>query len=300
MSELENIIHDGFIKIGDCKIHFVEAGAKDANTIVLLHGFPDFWYSWRHQIPCLSREFHVVAIDQRGYNLSGKPGKIAEYSIDILVNDVMQVARHLGLSRFVLAGHDWGGAVSWEFANRYPNMLSGLIVINCPPLKVLFAQQFRDGKQLKSSYYVYLFQLPLFPELLLARNHAALIASVLSGPGMNPRITSPEILSYRKVFGSPGDIRPGINYYRSAIRQFLPRYLCGRMQQVEIHVPTCVIWGVHDGALQASLTRKFPALCKNGYQIHYINGAHFVHQEKPFIVNTLIRKFCHNLPRDVE
>ncbi|HME54481.1 MAG TPA: alpha/beta hydrolase [Candidatus Lokiarchaeia archaeon] len=288
-------IHHGFATIGDCKIHFVEAGATNAKVLVLLHGFPDFWYSWRHQIQGLSRDFHVIAIDQRGYNLSDKPLKISDYSIDVLVNDVKQFVKQLGLGKFVLVGHDWGGAIAWEFANRYPELLSGLVVINCPPLKVLFAEQFHNGKQLKSSYYVYLFQLPLLPELMLSRNHAALVAFVLSGPGMNPRITRSEIQAYRKEFGSPGAIRPGINYYRSALRQFLPRYICGSMKQVSIHVSTCVIWGVRDGALQASLTRKFPALCKNGYQIHYIKAGHFVHQEKPGTVNALIRKFCNEL-----
>jgi epoxide hydrolase 4 len=292
MSNVE--IHHGFVTIGACKINFAEAGVHNATTLIMLHGFPDFWYSWRHQIQGLSGDFHVIALDQRGYNLSDKPAKISDYSINFLVNDVKELAKQLDLGKFTVVGHDWGGAVAWEFANRYPSLLSGLIVVNCPPLHVLMAEQLRNGKQLKSSYYIYAFQFPQLPEYLLTRNHAAMLLSLLSR--MNPSITPDEKLVYRKAFSTPDTIKSGINYYRCAIRQFLPRAIGGTIGTFTIRVPTSIVWGIHDSALQATLTRAFPALCKNGYEIHYINAGHFAHQEKPGIVNALISRFCKKLP----
>nr|MDO8114465.1 alpha/beta hydrolase [Candidatus Sigynarchaeota archaeon] len=294
MQNLNGIIRHGFADVGGTKLHYVEAGWNNERSIVFLHGFPDFWFSWRHQIPFFAGDYHVIAIDQRGCNLSGKPARVSDYSVDFLVLDVKKLADHLGLHKFVLAGHDWGGAVAWEFANRHPNCLDSLIILNCPPVQLLMAEQLKNARQLKSSYYIYLFQVPWLPERVLTLNNANMLARMLSY--MIPSITPQELAIYRDGLGQIRTLRSAINYYRCAFRRFLPRLLSGNMESVDIRCPVFVIWGVEDIALQTSLTTRFPKVCSAGYKISYVNAGHFVHQDKPALVNRLIDAYIKNQP----
>ncbi len=294
MKNLEITSRHGFAEVEGIKLHYVEAGWNNARSIILLHGFPDFWYSWRHQVPYLAKDYHVIAVDQRGYNLSGKPRRVSDYSVDLLVNDVKNIAKSLGLTKFTLVGHDWGGAISWEFANQHPKMLTSLIILNCPPIQVLMAENLRNGLQMKSSYYIYLFQIPKLPELVLGKNEGEALARLMVH--VNKAITPAELLTYRKGLSTPGTLKSGINYYRCAIRQFFPEFLGGTTKKIEIHVPVLVIWGVKDEALQESLTRSFPALCKRDFTIKRVEAGHFVHQERPLLVNRLIARYLEKYP----
>ena len=123
---------EGYVDSGGVKIHYVSLGRKDDPLIVMIHGFPDFWYSWRAQMPELAKHFHVVAIDQRGYNLSGQPEGVENYTTDKLVGDVVAVVKHFGVGKAVIVGHDWGGLVAWTFAMTHPEMTDRLIVLNLP------------------------------------------------------------------------------------------------------------------------------------------------------------------------
>ncbi len=155
-----------WIHAGDQLLHAVEAGSDKSDSIILVHGFPDFWFGWRHQIAALGERHHVIAYDQRGYNRSSKPIKVSDYDIDALAGDLASVVRSKGRGRVTVVGHDWGGAIAWEFARKYPRLLSHLVIINCPPVHVLFKEQLQNPRQLRSSYYIYLFQLP-WPVLVI-------------------------------------------------------------------------------------------------------------------------------------
>ena len=122
---------DGYVDSGGVKIHYVSLGRNEDPLIVLIHGFPDFWYSWRAQMPELSKHFHVVAIDQRGYNLSGQPEGVENYTTDKLVGDVVAVVKHFGVAKAVIVGHDWGGLVAWTFAMTHPEMTDRLLYSTC-------------------------------------------------------------------------------------------------------------------------------------------------------------------------
>ena len=289
LKDLSKLTREGYFNSGELKLHYIESGWENDRLVLMVHGFPDFWYSWRYQIPKLAEKYHVVAIDQRGYNKSSKPKSVSAYSIDLLAGDILQVPAHFHKSIFSLVGHDWGGAVSWEFANRYPTKLDQLIILNCPPVQVLLREQMRNGKQLKSSYYIYLFQIPWLPEYLLSRANASFIVDNL--PKLIKNISKDEMRMYKRGLGSKNTMRSGINYYRCAVRQFLLKGLSGKSGKVEINVPTKVIWGVRDSALQTSLTSHFPKICKIGYHIKYIDAGHFVHQEKPALVNKILLEY---------
>jgi pimeloyl-ACP methyl ester carboxylesterase len=147
---------EGYAPSGDIKIHYVTKG--EGPLLVLIHGFPDYWYSWRYQIPQLSQHFQVVAIDQRGYNKSGQPTGVQEYVVDKLVEDVAAVIKHLGREKSVVAGHDWGGLVAWTFAMRHPEMTERLMIYNLPHPRGLFRELSQNPQQQKNSQYARNFQ----------------------------------------------------------------------------------------------------------------------------------------------
>jgi pimeloyl-ACP methyl ester carboxylesterase len=162
---------EGFADSGGVKIHYVTEGKGP--LVVLIHGFPDFWYSWRDQIPALAKHFQVVAIDQRGYNKSDQPEKVEDYAMEKLVGDVAAVLKHFKQDKAVIVGHDWGGAVAWSFAMAHPDKTDRLIVLNCPHPKGLLRELANNPQQQENSQYAREFQKPdaaskLKPEMLAA------------------------------------------------------------------------------------------------------------------------------------
>ncbi len=152
--------HDGFVDSGGVRIHYVSLGRPQDPLLVLIHGFPDFWYSWREQMPALSKWFHVVAIDQRGYNLSGQPEGVSNYAIDKLVGDLVAVVKHFGRGKAVIVGHDWGGLVAWTFAMTHPELTDRLIVLNLPHPRGIMRELATNPNQQRNSQYARDFQRP--------------------------------------------------------------------------------------------------------------------------------------------
>jgi epoxide hydrolase 4 len=151
---------DGFIDSNGVKIHYVSVGKKNDPLVVMIHGFPDFWYSWRAQMPALAKQFHVVAIDQRGYNLSGQPDGVENYKTDKLVGDLLAVVKHFGDGKAIIVGHDWGGLVAWTFAMSHPELTDRLIVLNLPHPRGLIRELSSNPRQQKNSQYARNFQQP--------------------------------------------------------------------------------------------------------------------------------------------
>jgi pimeloyl-ACP methyl ester carboxylesterase len=151
---------EGFVDSGGVKIHYVSLGRSQDPLLVLIHGFPDFWYSWRAQMPALAKRFHVVAIDQRGYNLSDQPEGVANYTVDKLVGDLLAVVNHFTNGKAVIVGHDWGGLVAWTFAMTHPDRTDRLIVLNLPHPRGLLREMATNPQQQKNSQYARDFQKP--------------------------------------------------------------------------------------------------------------------------------------------
>lgn len=148
----------GYAQSGEVKIHYVTAG--EGPLVVMIHGFPDYWYTWRKQMPALAKNFQVVAIDQRGYNLSDQPKGVENYTIEKLVGDVRAVIQHFGHDRAVIVGHDWGGMVAWSFAMAHPEMTDRLITLNLPHPNGLRRELASNPVQRKNSQYARDFQQP--------------------------------------------------------------------------------------------------------------------------------------------
>jgi pimeloyl-ACP methyl ester carboxylesterase len=154
----EDLGEHGFADSDGVKIHYVARG--EGPLLVLIHGFPDYWYTWRNQMPTLQEHFQVVAIDQRGYNKSDQPEGVENYAMPKLVGDVKAVVEHFGKKQAVIVGHDWGGAVAWSFAMEYPDMTERLVILNLPHLNALRRELANNPAQQKASAYARRFQQP--------------------------------------------------------------------------------------------------------------------------------------------
>ncbi len=271
------------------RMHYVTQG--EGPLVVLLHGFPEFWYSWRLQIPVLAAQgFTVVAPDLRGYNDSDKPR--TGYDMPTLLRDIEGLIRGLGYSDAVIVGHDWGGALAWAFAMRYPQMTKRLIVLNAPH-PVTFARELRNPKQRAMSWYVLAFQLPWLPEALLAYNHAEAVGRLIYEAAMRKEAFPPEVLlRYQQAMSKPGALTAGLNYYRFLVRANVLDILRGTPPfQEKIAAPTLLIWGEQDIALSIELTEGLEEWVPDIQIKRIADSGHWVQQEQPDLVNQYLLEF---------
>ena len=286
MSVLEGEVRRASITANGVKLHYVTQG--EGSLMLMLHGFPEFWYSWRHQLPEFAKDYQVVALDLRGYNDSEKPEGVAAYGMGELLKDVEGVIRGLGYESCVLVGHDWGGAIAWNFAYTHPEMVDCLIVMNIPhPAK--FGEGFSTPQQLQRSWYFFFFQLPWLPELLLQWNDYEAIASAFTEMAVDKTAFSyADLETYKDAAAKRGALTAMLNYYRNAFSEI--RNLTQQKWGV-LHIPTLMIWGENDAALGKELTYGTEAYVSD-LQIKYIpNCSHWVQQEQPELVNRYMRKF---------
>ncbi|MDJ0577286.1 MAG: alpha/beta hydrolase [Xenococcaceae cyanobacterium MO_234.B1] len=276
--------HDYIISNG-IRLHYVTQG--EGELMLLLHGFPEFWYSWRYQIPEFATDYKVVALDLRGYNDSEKPEGREAYAITELVKDIEGVIKGLGYEQCVLVGHDWGGMLAWNFAYAHSEMVEKLIVMNLPhPAK--FVQALRTNpQQMLRSWYILLFQLPLVPEFLLQADDYRMIASIFVETAIDKTAFPPQDLeAYKKAAAKPGALTAMLNYYR---HNFLG--LFNPTEWTVLQVPTMMIWGENDTALGKELTYDTQEYVKH-LQLRYLpNCSHWVQQEQPELVNQYMGDF---------
>src|SRR5262245_58570023 len=163
--DTDNRLIHRFAVVNSVRLHYAEAG--EGPLVVLLHGFPEFWYSWRHQIKGLAAAgFRVIAPDLRGYNESDKPPGIASYRLELLTQDIVELIQHAGEKRAHVVGHDWGGGIAWWLAMQNPQVVERLVILNAPH-PVAFFRELRRPAQLLKSWYMFFFQLPWLPEVML-------------------------------------------------------------------------------------------------------------------------------------
>lgn len=272
------------------RMHYVTQG--EGPLVVLLHGFPEFWYSWRHQIPFLAEHgYTVVAPDLRGYNDTDKPR--TGYDVQTLLRDIVGLIKGLGFQKAIIVGHDWGGALAWTFAMRYADMTERLIVLNAPH-PWAFVRELRTPKQLRKSWYMIFFQIPWLPEFLLSQKHAEPIARMLYESAVQKSAFPPDVLlRYQEAMSKPRALASGINYYRANFRS---TFLRGYQNTVgaaatKINAPTLLIWGEQDVALGIELTQGLEQWVPN-INIHRLpDSGHWVQQEQPVTVNDLMLHF---------
>jgi epoxide hydrolase 4 len=265
----------------------VEAGPASGPAVVLLHGFPDFWYSWRHQIPALAAAgFRAIAPDMRGYNLSSKPAEVAAYEPRRLAADIRDLIRERGLERACVAGHDWGAAVAWVLAMAHPEVVERLAILNVPhPRRMLRALR-RPGPQLAKSWYMFFFQLPWLPERAVRAGDWRGFRYGFEHDARPGAFTSEDIERYREAWSQPGAATATINYYRASMRR---PGAARRGALGPVTAPTLVIWGERDRYLSAELAEPsradVPGLTR---VVRMPEASHWVQHDEPDRVSELL------------
>jgi len=271
-------------RINGIDLHVVEAGPEDGPLVILLHGFPDFWWGWRHQIePLAEQGFLVVLLDQRGYNLSDKPPGVDAYSLDALAADVVGLADMYGHSAFRLVGHDWGGIVAWWTAIRFPTRVERLVILNAPHPDVWSLLGRRRFSQAFRSAYVAFFQLPRLPEALLKAGNFMLLRLSLTRTGRPGTFIPDDIERYIQAWAQPGALTAMINYYRAL--RYKPK---GSPRRV--HPATLVIWGTRDLFLEQAVAQASLDLCDHGESL-FLEATHWIQLEEAKAVNAAAIRF---------
>jgi epoxide hydrolase 4 len=286
-------MHSRFIKANNLNFHIKESG--EGKLIILLHGFPEFWYSWVKVIPLLDKHYKVVAPDMRGYGQSDKPQNVSAYNHKLLAKDIAEIIKALGYEKAYIVGHDWGGGIAWHFAALYHEMTEKLIVLNCPPPVVLFNKIFSSWKQFKMSWYIFFFQLPFVPEWWMHRNLKNFFWRGLRGWAVNKdAFQKHDIEQYEQAFSKRSDFTGPVNYYRAAFRSVFD----SRFRTVpQYHTDTLIIWGEADRALSKELTLGLEKYFTNAFEIKYIpHCSHWVQQEQPELVSQYVISFIKNEP----
>src|SRR3954451_2457512 len=268
-------------------LHVARAGPSDGTPVILLHGFPEPWSCWRHQIgPLAQAGCRVLAPDQRGYNTSDKPEAVASYALDVLAADVLGLIDAAGWRSASLVGHDWGGIVAWWTALRHPGKVDRLAILNAPH-PVAFQKHIRaHPSQLLKSWYVFYFQLPGLPEAGFRRRNWRSLYRALETTSRPGTFTEADLDQYRRAWSERGAIRSMIHWYRAAIR-----HRPAPPADPRIHVPTLLIWGPDDRFIRREAAEASLALCDHG-RLEWIEGAtHWVQHEEPDRVNRLLVDF---------
>jgi pimeloyl-ACP methyl ester carboxylesterase len=272
--------HDSFVDSTGVRIHCVSLGGSEAPLLVLIHGFPEFWYSWRFQMPALARDFHVVAIDQRGYNLSAQPQGVENYAVVKLVGDLLAVVMHYGPGKAVIVGHDWGGLVAWTFAMTHPDLTDRLIVLNLPHPRGLARELSTNPQQQRNSQYARDFQEPDAVKKVTV--------DALSNWVKDPRARQ----IYREALAR-SSMEGMLNYYKANYPRDagdIERRSRAAAEAPPVSCPVLLIHGLGDEALlPAALNDTWNWINSDLTLVTIPHAGHFVHQDAaPLVTRTMV------------
>jgi pimeloyl-ACP methyl ester carboxylesterase len=281
-------LRHGYAELDTVRLHYVEAGSGP--LVVLLHGFPEFWFAWRRQIDALAAAgFQVVAPDMRGYNLSSKPAGVASYALPLLTADIRDlIAERGGADGALLAGHDWGGLVAWATAAHHPASITRLAILNMPhPQRML--EGLRTGQQLRKSWYILAFQLPWLPERLLSLRRFEGLRQPLEHEARAGAFSPSDIDRYVEAWSQPGALTAMLGYYRATVRARLRRE---SEELAPVTAPTLVIWGERDRHLGSELAEPHAADVPQLERVVRVpTASHWVAHDEPELVSRLLIEF---------
>ena len=268
-------------------LHIAEAGPAEVPLLILLHGFPEFWFGWRDYMgPLAAAGFHVVAPDQRGYDLSAKPKGVDAYRLDCLAEDIFALADALGHERFQLVGHDWGASVAWFMAERRPGRIERMAVLCAPHPAVWKRAMTEDPAQRAKSRYVQMLRIPILPEVMVRAGAYAGLAKAFE-TAKRPDAFMPHVLArYHAAWRQPGALTATLNWYRALFRQDLPV-----PSAAGIEVPTLILWGDQDPYAEPDLAEQCAGLCAEARVVHFPDAGHWLAHDEPDAVRAQLMGF---------
>jgi len=286
--------------LGHIKLHMAESGVGGDDLVILLHGFPEFWYTWRKQLPVLGDHYHVVAPDMRGYNLSDRPEAAEEYKIDRLVKDILALATHLGHEKFYLVSHDWGAAVAFATTMAAPERIKGLMVLNGAHPYIFAKLLETNERQIEHSRYITEFQDPKMEEKLLADNCDWLWNWTFAEHEARGLITPDEKAEYIKAWQQPEAVTAMLNYYRMSPVRPRPaskgeKGLNLNPDHFRVKVPTYILWGEQDHALMPENLDGIDEFIPDLTIDRLPNVSHWVTHEAPELVSQKIEAFIESV-----
>ena len=276
-----------FIETNDIRLHVVEAGSPDGQLLIFLHGFPEFWYSWRHQIDfCVEAGYRVIILYKLGYNFSYKPVRISSFSLGDLARDVVGLIDACGQKKASIVAHDWGGMVAWQLAMSFAERIEKLVIMNVPHPKVMLRHLKTNPQQRRRSRYVFLFQLPFLPEWRMRKDSWDYATRALTKTSRPGTFSDADLARYRESWAQPRALTGMINWYRAGVRH-RPKL----DRQHNISLPILMIWGTQDRFLGKEMAMDSMAFCTNGRLEMLDMAGHWLQHEEPEKVNRLIRAF---------
>ncbi|MBN2147924.1 MAG: alpha/beta hydrolase [Anaerolineales bacterium] len=277
-----------FITTNGIRLHVAQAGPQDGPLVVLLHGFPEFWYGWRRQItPLAQAGYRVIAPDQRGYNLSEVPKGVEAYRIAELVDDIAGLLDALGRQDCCLVGHDWGAAVAWNVALTYPERVQKLAILNVPHPAVMLDFLKRNPRQMLKSWYIAFFQIPGLADWLVRQNDFHQAAGSLRGSSQPGTFSDEDIAEYKKAWKNSAGLTGMINWYRA-----LARYRPSMPEDNRLHMPVRILWGKRDAFLSHEMAGLSAQLCDQAELTLFEHATHWVqHEEAEAVAKALIDFF---------
>jgi pimeloyl-ACP methyl ester carboxylesterase len=290
-------LEDNYVNVNGVRLHLVQAGPPDGPLAVLLHGFPEYWRGLSKQGQALAQAgFRVLLPDQRGYNLSDKPKDVNAYQIDILAQDVVELIRSVGRERAFVIGHDWGAAMAWTTAILHPERVEKLAILNVPHPDVMQRNLLSSFAQMKKSWYIFFFQTPALPEIMLSRDNFANLRRMMKGSGrhLNGSFTfsNADLDDYAQAWGQPGALTAMIHWYRAIFRRSLRAGVNpNRIPLRRVHPPALMLWGERDIALGKELAQPSLDLCDQGRIVFYPNATHWVQHDETQAVNRELLAF---------
>ncbi len=279
-------LREAQVEANGVRFHYAAQG--EGPLLLLLHGFPERWFSWKKQIPALAAEgYRVVAPDLRGYGETERPA--GGYDVPNLALDVASLVAALGHESATVIGHDWGGALTWEVASRHPERVSRYAVLNCPHGYVLTRALVSSPEQLKKSWYMFAFQLPWLPERMISRDRGRAVQEMFLGMAVDRGNFTPELIEpFRESVADPAAVSPMLAYYRAAIRGGLTRVPA---RPAVIEQPGLLLWAEEDKALGTELIAGHVEVARD-LRVERIPGCgHFVQQERPDEVNARLARW---------
>lgn len=278
------IQHD-YAQVGEVRLHYARCGDGE-RLVLLLHGFPECWYSWRRQLIAVGEQYTVVAPDLRGYNLSDKPKRVKDYVIEKLIADVVGLMDHFEAKQAAVVGHDWGAAVAWAVGLRRPERVWKLAAMQVPPPKA-----WRDNatlEQLRRSWYMFYFQIPRRPERWMSRDNFAMLERMFrSNITRQDTFTAEDIAVYKEALQRPGALTSAINYYRANLWSSLRARDSRR-----ISVPTLFIYGEKDRFVIPETAQNVGRYIDAPYrEVRIPHSGHWVQNEAIDEVNNALLEF---------